>query len=216
VRHLLILPNWEKGEIWMVCIEEYTANRKYPFLSIFNLKGHIMDLKSFFPLTLALLLLLFSGGCSKKVIKVESNAEVSAPEAEQEIKPPAADGSFRELDMDARMRDVLLPIYFDYDRYTILNSESQKLERIASFLKDNDFIRVLIEGHCDERGSSEYNIGLGESRARAVRQWLMAYGIQDPRLEITSFGKERPAVTGCENDQCHAKNRRDEWKVFAK
>ena len=74
--------------------------------------------------------------------------------------------------------------------------------------------RVVIEGHCDERGSSEYNIGLGEKRARAVQSYLISYGIDRNRLDVTSLGKERPVASSCSDDFCHAKNRRCEWKPF--
>ncbi|MDD5674372.1 MAG: OmpA family protein, partial [Chitinivibrionales bacterium] len=73
-----------------------------------------------------------------------------------------------------------------------------------------------VEGNCDERGSAGYNMGLGENRARVVKEYLVSYGIPASRIEITSYGKERPAVPNCTDDPCHAKNRRDEFKVLSK
>lgn len=76
----------------------------------------------------------------------------------------------------------------------------------------------MAEGNCDERGSSEYNMGLGENRARAVQSYLSNYGISADRVQTTSYGEERPARSGCGKgeDECHAQNRRVEWQVLAK
>jgi peptidoglycan-associated lipoprotein len=91
------------------------------------------------------------------------------------------------------------------------------LETIASFLKDHPSVRLMAEGNADERGSSEYNMGLGENRAKAVKNYLTSYGISSDRVETTSYGRERPANSNCgEDDACHAKNRRVEWRVLAK
>ena len=74
----------------------------------------------------------------------------------------------------------------------------------------------MAEGNADERGSSEYNMGLGENRARAVKNYLTGYGIDASRIETTSYGEERTARTGCgSDDACHQENRRVEWTVLA-
>lgn len=164
----------------------------------------------------ATIILSFTAGCSKKVTTVQPDP-VPKPQVEQPPKPPADNtDSFVAEDPDARLRELLVPIYFDYDKHSIPNSELPKLERIASFLNENNNIRLLIEGHCDERGSSEYNMGLGENRAKSVQKWLVAYGISGSRLEITSYGKERQVSYGCQDENCHAENRRDEWKILAR
>ena len=173
-----------------------------------------MNSASLYPLIAIIGTLLLSPGCSKKVTKVEPIPGDGKPRVEQATKPPIIDNS--EQDMENLIREALVPIYFDYNEYTIRSSETPKLERVAALLNNNNRIQLLIEGHCDERGSSDYNMGLGENRGRAVQKWLIAYGIPDVRVKITSFGKERPAVPGCDNDYCHAQNRRDEWKVLAK
>jgi peptidoglycan-associated lipoprotein len=161
---------------------------------------------------------LLAVGCSKKVTKIEEplkpKAEKMAPRVDEQ--PVQLSDSFKVEDLDSKMREVLVPIYFSYDKYD-LNSESvTKLERIAPFLQSNMSVRILIEGNADERGSAEYNVGLGESRARAVKSYLTTYGIPDTRLEITSYGKERPANPNCGDEACHAKNRRVEWKMLAR
>jgi peptidoglycan-associated lipoprotein len=90
----------------------------------------------------------------------------------------------------------LKDIYFDYDRSTILEDQKAILNQDAAWLKANPAVKVTIEGHCDERGGTEYNLGLGERRARAVKEYLAAAGIAADRLATISYGKERPLVLG--------------------
>ena len=116
--------------------------------------------------------------------------------------------------MDDRMRDVLVPVYFAFDRHDLSAEAIRTLERVAKLYSEYPDLKLLAEGHADERGSSDYNMGLAEKRARAIRDWLVAYGISASAVEITSFGKERPAITDCQDESCHGKNRRSEWKVL--
>jgi peptidoglycan-associated lipoprotein len=173
----------------------------------------------FVVIALACACLLIAAGCAKKVTKVAET--VQKPKTEQVAKPAEEpvqlSDSFKVEDLDAKTREILLPIYFSYDKYDLLPESVSKLEKIAPFLQSNTSIRVLVEGNADERGSAEYNVGLGESRARSVKNYLTTYGIPDTRMEITSYGKERPAFPNCGADEaCHAKNRRVEWKILAK
>lgn len=160
-------------------------------------------------------------GCAKKTTKVEGPLSKPEPAPKAEVQAPAPapapSDSFKVEDLDSKTREILLPIYFNYDKYDLLPESVNKLEKIAPFLQSKTSLRVLIEGNADERGSSEYNMGLGESRARTVKNYLTTYGVADSRLEITSYGKERPAFPNCgADDACHAKNRRVEWKILAK
>lgn len=172
-------------------------------------------------IAIAFACLLVAAGCSKKVTKVQEpiqkpKTETVAPKPSEEQAVQLSD-SFKVEDLDSKMKEILLPIYFAYDKFDLLPESVSKLEKIAPFLQSNTAIRVLIEGNADERGSAEYNIGLGESRARTVKNYLTTYGIPDKRMEITSYGKERPAFPNCGADEsCHAKNRRVEWKILAK
>jgi peptidoglycan-associated lipoprotein len=164
--------------------------------------------------------LLVAAGCSKKVTKVQEpvqkpKVETVAPKVEEQAVQLS--DSFKVEDLDSKMKEILLPIYFMYDKYDLLPESVSKLEKIAPFLQSKTAIRVLIEGNADERGSAEYNVGLGESRARSVKSYLTTYGIPDNRMELTSYGKERPAFPNCGGDDaCHSKNRRVEWKILAK
>ncbi len=100
-------------------------------------------------------------------------------------------------------------IYFDYDRSDVRAEYAELLARHARYIVDNGVISVRLEGHTDERGSREYNIGLGERRAQAVRQALLSLRVPSTRLSTVSFGEERPAVFG-QDDASWAANRRVE------
>jgi peptidoglycan-associated lipoprotein len=98
-------------------------------------------------------------------------------------------------------------IYFAFDRSDITAEARATLQRQAQVLQQNPSWTVTIQGHCDERGTVEYNLGLGERRANATRQALIALGVAANRIQIISYGKERPAVAG-HNEQAWAQNRR--------
>ena len=100
-------------------------------------------------------------------------------------------------------------IYFDFDSSEIRAEFNAALAEHARVLTQNPTVRVRLEGHTDERGSPEYNIGLGERRAQAVRRALMLQGAADPQISTVSYGEERPAVAG-QTEEAWAKNRRVE------
>lgn len=102
------------------------------------------------------------------------------------------------------------PIYFDYDSYALRPDALATLQRSAEFIKTQPAIIIQIEGHCDERGTQEYNLALGERRALAVRDHLIRLGISGDRMVTISYGKERPAVEG-HNEAAWSKNRRCEF-----
>jgi peptidoglycan-associated lipoprotein len=97
--------------------------------------------------------------------------------------------------------------FFDYDSYTIRADAQQALQSSAAFLKEHPELRVTIEGHCDERGSTEYNLALGDNRARAAKDALVQLGVSADRLNPISFGKEKPFCSES-NEQCWQQNRR--------
>jgi peptidoglycan-associated lipoprotein len=98
-------------------------------------------------------------------------------------------------------------VFFDYDRSDLKPEARQTLERQAAWLKQYSNVRLQVEGHCDERGTREYNLALGERRANAAKNYLVALGIPASRLSTISYGKERPAVLGS-NETSWAQNRR--------
>jgi len=98
-------------------------------------------------------------------------------------------------------------VYFEFDRATIKPSETGKIEEVAKYLQANPMHAVQIEGHCDERGTEQYNLSLGERRALSVREYLVTAGIQPDRVFTISYGESRPADPG-HNEAAWAKNRR--------
>ena len=120
---------------------------------------------------------------------------------------PPAPSEFRET---PNLKDV----FFDFDKYDIRASDAKLLDTNAAWLKTNDNL-VLIEGHCDERGTNEYNLALGERRAKATMNYLVGQGVQANRITIISYGKERPTCTE-HSEACWAKNRRAHFLVKAR
>lgn len=106
----------------------------------------------------------------------------------------------------------LAAIHFDFDKSELRPDARDTLTTTATWLKDHADAAVLIEGHCDERGTSEYNVALGERRANAVRDYLSQNGVSPDRLSTVSYGKERPACSADTGD-CHEMNRRAEFRV---
>ena len=98
-------------------------------------------------------------------------------------------------------------VYFSYDSAALDGNSKGSLFRQAAFLNANPTLTVTIEGHCDERGTREYNLALGERRAAAARDYLLAQGVDPARIKVISYGKERPAMAGS-NEESWAKNRR--------
>ena len=91
-------------------------------------------------------------------------------------------------------------VLFGFDSYELTSEAKSTLAKQANFLAANPSVRITIEGHCDERGTREYNLALGESRASATRDYLVAQGVNPARIKIISYGKERPAVIGSNED----------------
>ena len=106
----------------------------------------------------------------------------------------------------------LASIQFDFDKHDIRPDAAKILDSNAVWLKRNTKHLVLIEGHCDERGTAEYNLALGDRRANATKDYLVGQGVQASRITTVSFGKERPVCTQS-TDDCHAKNRRADFLV---
>jgi peptidoglycan-associated lipoprotein len=105
------------------------------------------------------------------------------------------------------------PVYFDYDSAQIADSERSKIETVAQSLKQNDAHAVIIEGNCDERGSNEYNLTLGERRAQAIRSYLAGLGIAAERIQTKSYGEEKPVSAG-HDEESWAANRRGEFVLY--
>jgi len=117
-----------------------------------------------------------------------------------ETRQPVAGVSFR-------------PVYFGFDSYQVAPVEVAKIEQVAQHLMQNRAHVVLIDGHCDERGSNEYNLSLGEQRAQTIRGYLVNLGIDGARVQTRSFGEEKPAAPG-RSEEAYRLNRRGEFGVY--
>jgi len=116
--------------------------------------------------------------------------------------------SLKEFTAVAALKDV----FFEFDKYDIRAEDAKTLDANATWLKANAENLVLIEGHCDERGTNEYNLALGERRAKAAMNYLVSQGVQANRITIISYGEERP-VCNEKNESCLGKNRRAHFLV---
>ncbi len=103
-------------------------------------------------------------------------------------------------------------VYFDYDKYVIRSDQQPVTQLDAKFLQDHPNLKILIEGHCDDRGSEEYNLALGDNRANAVKAELVKLGISPDRIKTTSYGKEKPFCSQ-DNEQCWQQNRRGHFNA---
>jgi len=153
-------------------------------------------------------------GCKKKAPKpgvptVEPVEPGEGPEYALSEAPPITD--FKEPEN----KEVFQDVHFDFDRSDVKPADRPILEGIAKYLKDNAGIYLLIEGHCDERGTNEYNLALGERRALNTRAFLAGLGVEQERMVTVTYGEEDPLDPGHTED-AWAKNRRAHFKVATK
>ena len=105
-------------------------------------------------------------------------------------------------------------IHFDYDKAIIRGGDAAVLDTKVAILQANPGLRIRISGHCDERGSDEYNLALGNRRATAAKQYVVSHGIDGSRIETVSYGEERPLASG-HDEEAWAQNRRDEFEILS-
>jgi len=125
------------------------------------------------------------------------------------VNVPVASAAPSPTDEELFRRNVK-DVFFDYDKYAIRPAEAPTVENDQAFLAQHPGIKVLVEGHCDDRGSEEYNIALGASRAESAKQALVQQGVPAVRIRTVSYGKEKPFCTE-DNDQCWQQNRVDHF-----
>jgi peptidoglycan-associated lipoprotein len=134
---------------------------------------------------------------------------------------PADDGVVHPLPSGDIYKDMIMDrtslrdrtVYFDFDRSVVKSSEHAKVNAVAELLQERPETSLLIEGHCDERGTEEYNFALGGRRAEAIREYLINSGIASPRLWTESYGEDQPANTA-HNEVAWAENRRGEFVLL--
>lgn len=187
-------------------------------------------MKRMWMLAAALLLVSAGAGCSKKVETLRSageegpgmgvqkesgmmtedlGTEMVAPEVAEAPEMPVAPMTGAAMSSDAMMAAAsrLEDIHFDFDKSVIRDPDKPILMADADILKANAMLKVVVEGHADERGTTAYNLALGERRANATRRYLIALGVPPGQLSTVSYGEERPLCTQSE-ESCWSRNRR--------
>ena len=171
---------------------------------------------------LVILALLITASCSKKAVKTTkdpiygSNSSAAASEqSSSSIQQSDLDksSSISTADSGERVMMVMLEdIYFEFDKSTLTAQAKESLVKKAEWLRARKDVKVIIEGHCDERGTNEYNLALGDRRAASTKTFLVDLGIAPSRLTIISYGEERPLISG-HNEEAWAKNRRAHFGI---
>lgn len=131
---------------------------------------------------------------------------------ESQVKDQAVASAAVDAQSDVSLQAALEKVFFDFDSYTLSPAARNTMAKDAALLKRKTDINVRIEGYCDEQGSDEYNLALGEKRAKEAMKYLVTMGLPPERLSIISYGKEKPADSG-HNEAAWAKNRRDEFVI---
>lgn len=156
----------------------------------------------------AFLLILGATGCARRAVEAPPEPAAAPPVATTapvEVAPPVSEPPADPPPLAAP--PAVDPAFFDFDSYALSQSAREALDRTAKVMRDRSDLTIMIEGHCDERGTSEYNLALGERRASAARAHLLTAGVEGDRMRIISYGKERPFVEG-QDEAAWAQNRR--------
>jgi len=164
------------------------------------------------------------GGCAKKTVTT-GEEQMAAPPVVQPETPPAPQytpGTEESLESpvekkvepmysEGRTTGPMLPVYFDFDRSVIRKDMVQRMVGNADYLKSNNLV-VRVEGNCDERGTNEYNMALGERRAESGKKYLINLGVPADRIKTISYGEERPLNLG-HDELAWSQNRRDDFSI---
>ena len=151
-----------------------------------------------------------SGACASRAHATTRHVIDAAAPRPRRRPLPATPPRPSEFAANANLKDI----HFDFDKYDIRPEAARILDANATWLKANARNLVLIEGHCDERGTAEYNLALGERRAKSTMNYLVGQGVQANRITVISYGKERPLCTE-KTEACWAMNRRAHHLVKA-
>lgn len=169
---------------------------------------------------LCLAMLTFFNGCKKEVQTEPEPQPVVEKVEEQAPQPEQPKLTEEEIFMQKTLDQInseghLKMIHFDFDKYFIREDMKPILQKNSEWLLNHQSVEIVVEGHCDERGTVEYNMALGEKRAEAAMKYLESLGVPSERMRIISYGKNRPLVKGVDEDS-HFMNRRGEFKVVKK
>jgi peptidoglycan-associated lipoprotein len=164
-----------------------------------------------------------AGGCAKKTVPTEEVKPTAEVPAVKKADIGDRMGGQESLDSDpysaanakiseGRTHGPMLPVYFDFDKSNIRDDQKARLEGNGDFLSAHAKVMIAIEGNCDERGTNEYNMALGERRAQTAKKYLMNLGIAEDRLNTVSYGEEKPLLYG-HDELSWAQNRRDDFVI---
>lgn len=145
-----------------------------------------------------------SDAADRENAKLRADADRAASEREEAAKSLASDKGA-----------ITTPVYFQFDQATISDEGIRLLDQKVDALQRNPSVRIRIEGNADDSGSDEYNMALSQRRAGIVNRYLAERGIDASRVQIVSYGEEKPACTTSRDDECRAKNRRDEFVILS-
>ncbi|MGD9366904.1 MAG: peptidoglycan-associated lipoprotein Pal [Desulfobacteraceae bacterium] len=163
-------------------------------------------------------MMLFVSACSKKVMENQSATDqdtqpASTPEPVVATPAPAPEPPPENTSAEGRTMFINQLVYFDFDSAVLKPDAQSMLQGKAQWLQDNpDVTAIIIEGHCDERGTDAYNMALGAKRAEAVQNYLTNLGVDISRLETQSYGEEKPAALG-HNEEAWSQNRRASFVI---
>ncbi|MFZ1946644.1 MAG: peptidoglycan-associated lipoprotein Pal [bacterium] len=152
--------------------------------------------------------------CGRKAKPAMTPAETAKPQVETGVseEPPAGERPVTPIETSEEAEEALNDIHFAYDKYNLDDEATRTLGANGEYLLKHRNVDVLIEGHCDERGTEEYNLALGEKRAIAARDFLVRFGIDRSRISTISYGEERPADPAS-NEAAWSQNRRAHFAV---
>ena len=177
------------------------------------------------------MLLALGVSCAKKQVTMETQ-EMAADESQQSAEDEAARREAEEARLqeqrarEARQRQEASSmseaarkaafedeeIHFDFDKYVLTPQAMMILDDKAAYLREHSGVRVLVEGHCDDRGSNEYNLALGDRRANSAKDYLVKSGVAEGRITTISYGEEQPLCRQ-QNESCWSRNRRDQFSI---
>jgi len=170
---------------------------------------------NFKAITLIILCFLFIFGCAERKVYMpegKPSGEVTQKEEKKEVekqKPVEEEtlSSAQISELIRKLQEEIKDIHFDFDKYDIRQDDIPTLKKVATVLQKYPKLKVIIEGHCDERGTNEYNFALGQKRANSAKQYLITLGVPSSKIDIISYGEEKPLCNE-HNEECWQKNRR--------
>lgn len=151
--------------------------------------------------------LLLTASCAKKAVVTDTAKPAVAAPAPAKEAPKVTEDPLAAAAAKAKAAFLNEHVYFDFDKYDLKPAAQETLRAKAKWLRDNPDAKATIEGHCDERGTNQYNMALGDRRANSAKKFLVDLGIDAKRLTTISYGEEKPVDKG-KTEEAYAKNRR--------